>query len=120
LQRVPNAAGHTDLVAPTVTVTADGFTPVTFSMPASPRKAVVSMTPPAAKLKRGRNTITVTATDAATGKPIELRVMAGQKILGDSNKPLALEWKSGQKRPEIWTTSLFDKYSDIVVAPAGK
>jgi hypothetical protein len=119
--RATNAAGHIDLVPPSITVTAEGYEPVTLTLPAQPRKAIVEMTPPAAKLKRGRNSVTVNARDAATGKPVELRVMLGENtILGDTNKPLELELKKGEKRPEIWATSLFNIYSDVVIAPAEK
>jgi hypothetical protein len=47
-----------------------------------------------------------------------MRVMAGDLVLGNANAPVTLEWKKGQKRPEIWITSLFDRYGDEVVAPA--
>lgn len=120
LVRVPNAAGHTDLVAPKITVTAPHYETVTLDIPIAPGKLIVEMTPPANKLKRGKNTITVNARDAATNKPVELRVLLGDTILGDTNKPLEIEIKKGQKRPEIWARSLFDRYSDVVVAPAEK
>jgi hypothetical protein len=76
------------------------------------------MTPPPAELKPGTNTITVTTLDAATGKPAEMRVMAGDRVLGKANAPLQFEWKRGEKRPEIWVTSLWNRYSDVVIAPA--
>lgn len=120
LHRAPNAAGHTDLVPPKITVTADGYTPVTMTMPAAPRRVAVEMSPAPNKLKRGKNKITVNAVDVATGKPVELRVMLGETIIGDTNKPLEIELKKGEKRPEIWATSLFDLYNDVVVAPAEK
>lgn len=118
--RVTNSAGHIDLVPPSITVTADGFEPVTLRMPAQPRIVIVEMSPAAGKLKRGRNSVTVNARDAETGKPVELRVMLGETILGDTNKPLEIELKKGEKRPEIWATSLFNLYSDVVIAPAEK
>jgi hypothetical protein len=118
--RVTNAAGHIDLVPPSITVTADGYEPATLTLPAQPRKVIVEMTPAADKLKRGRNSVTVTARDAATGKPVELRVMLGETILGDTNEPLEIEIRKGEKRPEIWATSLFNLYNDVVVAPAEK
>ena len=68
-----------------------------------------------AQLTPGTNTITVRAIDADSGKPIYARVMAGDRVLGDVNKPLTLEWKRGEKRPEIWVTSLYDHYNDVVV-----
>lgn len=118
--RVPGANGHEELVAPKITVTAEGYKPVTLPMPMEPRKAIVELTPLPAKWKRGKNKITVHARDAETGKPVELRVLFGETILGNSNEPLELEIKGGQKRPEIWATSLFNLYDDIVVVPAEK
>lgn len=118
--RVPNADGHTDLVAPSITVTAEGFAPVTLTMPMTPRKVKVAMSPSADKLKRGKNMVTFTAHDVETNEPVELRVLLGETILGDTNKPLEVELKKGQKRPEIWATSLFDRYGDVVIAPAEK
>jgi hypothetical protein len=89
-------------------------------MPAAPRRVAIEVSPAIDKLKRGKNKITVNAIDVMTNKPVELRVMLGETILGDTNKPLEFEVKKGEKRPEIWATSLFDKYSDVVVAPAEK
>ena len=119
LKRVPNADGHRDVVLPTVTVRAKGYETVTFPMPLEVPKMVVEMNPPAERLIRGRNTVTITARDAATGEPVEARVMGGDRVLGETNKPFVLDLSSG-KRPEIWVTSLFDRYSDVVVAPAEK
>ena len=118
--RIPNDEGHTDLVAPKITVTAKGYAPVTMDVPLTPGQVVVEMTPSVTKLRRGRNKVTVTARDAATNEPVELRVFLGETILGDTNKPLEIEIKKGRKRPEIWATSLFDLYGDVVVAPAEK
>ena len=118
--RVPNASGHTDLVAPKITVTADNYEPVTLDVPIAPGRLLVEMTPPVSQLKRGRNKVTVTARDAATNQPVELRVYLGETVLGDTNEPLEIELRKGGKRPEIWVTSLFDLYSDVVVAPAEK
>jgi hypothetical protein len=119
-RRVPRADGHTDLVPPTITVSADGYAPVTLTMPVTPGKAIVEMTPAIDQLKRGKNTVTVIARDSVTGKPVELRVLAGETILGYTNKPFELELKKGEKRPEIWATSLFHRYDDVVIAPAEK
>jgi hypothetical protein len=118
--RVPNAAGHTDVVVPKITVTAPNYAPVTLDAPMTRGKLVVEMTPPVARLKRGKNVVTVTARDAETNKPVELRVYLGETVLGDTNEPLEIEIRKGQKRPEIWATSLYDLYSDVVVAPAEK
>ena len=118
--RVRNAAGHTDLVAPTITVTADGYTPVNLALPMRAPQVIVEMTPAAHLLKRGKNSVTFTARDADTGKPAELRIMLGDTVLGGTNEPLKIELKKGVKRPEIWATSLFNKYSDVVIVPAEK
>ncbi|HWW59759.1 MAG TPA: hypothetical protein VN181_00190, partial [Thermoanaerobaculia bacterium] len=115
--RVPNAAGHRDVEAPMVTVQADGFPPVKFRMPIDVPKMALQMTP--AKLKPGKNTVTIKATDTVTGKPVEARVMFGETIAGDTNKPFELEVPKG-KHPELWVTSLFDRYSDAVIWPAAR
>ena len=116
LKRVPNAQGHTDVIAPTATFTFDGYEPLTIPIPMDVPKLVVEMTP--SELKRGTNAINITVRDAVTGKPVEMRVMANDRVLGNANRaPLQLEWERGEKRPEIWITSLWDRYSDIVVAP---
>jgi hypothetical protein len=105
-KRVPNAEGHTDLVPPTVTVTAPYYPTSSFPLKAEVPKAIV-------ELKReGRNKIIVEAKDATTGKPVEMRVMMGDDAIGDTNKPIEL--KRGQKG-QIWVTSLFNMYSDQVV-----
>jgi hypothetical protein len=114
--RVPNADGHRDIGAPTVTLNATGYKPLTIPIEMDVPKAIVEMSPAADQLKPGMNTITVTARDAATGEPAELRVMVGDRVLGNVNQPLQFEWPQGQKRPEIWVTSLYDQYSDAVVA----
>ena len=118
--RVPNAAGHTDLVAPSITISAAGYAPVTMQLPMTAPKVRVEMSPSAGQLKPGKNTVTFTARDTETNKPVELRVLLGQTILGNTNKPVEVELKKGQKRPEIWATSLFDRYDDVVIAPAEK
>lgn len=118
--RAPNAQGHSDVVAPLVRIEAPGYRTETFRMPVDVPKMIVEMNPPPAKLKRGRNSVTVTALDSVTGKPVEARVMGGEIPLGKTNVPFELEWKKGEKRPEIWVTNLFDRYSDVVVAPAEK
>ncbi|MEA2464776.1 MAG: hypothetical protein QOJ98_2523 [Acidobacteriota bacterium] len=116
LKRVPNAEGHFDVAAPLVTLTAEGYKTLTFPMPMDVPKMVVEMTPPADQLKPGKNVITVTARDVATGKPVEARVMAEELAVGETNKPFELELTRRDKRPEIWVTSLFDHYNDTVVA----
>lgn len=111
--RAPNAQGHRDIVAPMVTVAPEGYPPVSFRMPIDVPKMNVAMTP--ATLKPGKNKVTVTAVDAATGAPVELRVMYGDEIVGESNKPFTLVVKG--KRRELWATSLFGTYSDVVILP---
>jgi hypothetical protein len=71
-----------------------------------------------AKLRRGKNIVTITAVDSVTGKPVEARVMGGERVLGKTNQPFEIEITG--KRPEIWVTNLYDRYSDVVVAPADK
>lgn len=118
LNRVPNAQGHRDLVPPKLTIEAEGYLPVTIDMPFDLPKLKLSMSPPPDKIRRGVNIVTITATDAATGKPVELRVMHGDEVVGESNKPFELELKRGEKRRELWVTSLYNTYNDVVVAPA--
>lgn len=120
LLRVPNAEGHRDVVAPEVRIEAAGYKTITFRIPYDVPKMTLKMDPDPSKLKRGKNTVTITATDAATGKPVEARVMGGTTVLGKTNVPFTLEIAKGQKRPEIWVTSLFDRYNDVVVAKADK
>jgi hypothetical protein len=118
LKRVPNAQGHRDVVGATATVTANGYKTLTFPIDLAVPKVNITMSPAASELKPGKNAITVSAVDVVTGAPVEMRVMAGNRVVGNTNLPLQLELAPGQKRPEIWVTSLFDRYSDMVVAPA--
>jgi hypothetical protein len=116
-KRVPNAQGHTDLAPPVMTLTATGYEKLTLPMPMPEIHAMtVDLSPK--QLKRGTNTITVTAKDARTGKPVWGHVMAGTLLLGETNKPITFEWKKGAKRPEIWVRSLYDRHHDVVVIPA--
>jgi hypothetical protein len=119
LIEAPRKDGHRDLVPPMVTVTPENYPTAQFRLNIEPRKLVVEMNPPASKLKRGEK-VTVSAKDAATGKPVELRVFAGQQMVGDTNLPIVIDWPKNKKRPEIWARSLFNRYSDVVVAPAQK
>ena len=116
--RVPNAEGHTDVVPLTAKVEKEGYETVTFPMPVDVRKMKVEMTPSADQLKPGKNNVTITATDPATGKPAEARVMVGKREAGWTNQPFDLELKKGEKRGEIWLRCPFGRYSDVVVAPA--
>lgn len=115
---VPNAQGHRDLVAPSATFTAEGYEPLTIPIDIDVPKLIVIMTPPPTQLEPGMNTITVQTLDDVTSKPVEMRVMTGNRVLGKANAPLQFEWKRGEKRPEIWVTSLWNRYSDVVIAPA--
>lgn len=117
-KRVPNAEGHTDLVAPNITIDFPYHRAVTIPMPTQVPKLIAELRPAADQLRPGKNTVTVHTRDAATGQPVETRVMIGGKAVADSNTPFVLEIKKGKKLPEIWVTSLFDRYSDVVVVKA--
>jgi hypothetical protein len=116
LFRVPNAQGHRDVVPPQVRIEAPGYRTESFRLPVEVPVMKVEMKP--AKLKRGKNKVTITALDSITGKPVEARVMGGEYVLGKTNQPLVIEVKG--KRPEIWVTNLYDRYSDVVVVAADK
>ena len=118
LRKVTRADGHSDIVPPKVTITREGYETVAFPMPLDVRPMVASMTPAPASLKRGKNTITVTAIDSITGKPVDARVMIGQRDVAEAGQPFEIEIKKGKKREEIWVRSSFERYSDVVVAPA--
>jgi len=111
--RVKNAQEHEDMVAPLVTVKADYYPAVTFTMPSTPPKMIVEMTP--APLHAGVNKVVVNAHDAETGVPVEARVMIGTRPVGNTNEPLEITLTRGMKVPEVWVTSLFDAYGDVVV-----
>ena len=100
------------------TIGAPGYPPTSFRLPAVVPKAIAAMTP--AALKPGKNMITVTAHDSITGKSIDGRVMLGNDEAGFTNQPIAIEWKKGTKRPEIWLKPYLDRYSDVVIEPAEK
>ena len=121
LTRVPNAQGHSDVIGPNVTIAAKGYPPVTFRMPIEVTPVQLEVQPPLSRLKAGKkNNVTFVARDAKTGMPVEMRIMMGEEIVGNSNKPVIVEWKRGTKRPELWATSLFNRYNDTVIAPAEK
>ena len=119
LVRVPNAEGHTDLIPTMMTVFADHYETLQMRVPTIVPKMVASMSPSVDKLRRGKNTITVTATDSTTGKPVEAQVYLGEQTAGFTNQPMELILTRG-KRPEIWIHSPFDAYSDVVVAAGEK
>ncbi len=117
LVRIPNAQGLTDVIAPNITMTAAGHDSVVVPMPTAVQKVNVSMSPSAEKLHAGTNKVTVTVTDAATGKPAEGQVYLGDVTVGFANQPFDLTLPSG-KRPDLWVKSPYDAYSDAVLAPA--
>jgi hypothetical protein len=115
LKRLPNTTGRREFATPTVTLQATGYTPLTLPIPIAVPKMKIEVAPSLKSLKPGIHTITVTTRDAATGKTVPARVMAGEVPLGSSNKPLTLEVKKGEKLPEIWVTSFYERYGDQVV-----
>jgi hypothetical protein len=115
-KREANAEGHTNVVPPMVTVTAPNYPTSTFQLPAEVPKMIVTMKP--GELHGGKNVITIEARDAATGKPVEARVMSGSDPIGDTNTPITLDLNRKGQHPEIWVTSLFNLYSDAVIAKA--
>ncbi len=117
-KRVPNADGHTDVVPHQFTIKAAGYPSVTMPLPLVMPRATVEMQP--SELKPGKNSITVSARDIETGKPVEMRVMLGKDPLGSTNEPIELVLPKSGKHAEIWVTSLFNTYSDAVVAKAAK
>jgi hypothetical protein len=117
LLRVPNVQGHTDLVPPTMTFSAAGYETVSVPVPTIVPSMKVTMSPAADKLTPGSNTITITATDANTGKPVDAQVYFGEETVGFTNKPFELTIPRG-KRADLWVRSPFDAYSDVVVVPA--
>lgn len=123
LNRVKNADGHRDVVAPKVTIVSEGYPDVVMTMPVDVSKMKVTLEPSIDQLKSGKNTVKATAIDEETGKPVEARVMLGSQIAGYANQePFTIEIAKGKgaKRPEIWAESLFGDYSDVVIAPAAK
>ncbi|HET7437650.1 MAG TPA: hypothetical protein VFN10_23295 [Thermoanaerobaculia bacterium] len=119
LNRVANAEGHRDAVAPKVTIHADGYPDTVMTMPVDSAKLVVTLTPSPDQLKRGKNIVTATAVDEKTGKPVEARVRYGSEIAGFADgKPFEINVPKKGERPEIWAESLFGTYGDVVIAPA--
>jgi hypothetical protein len=114
MARVKTENGRRELAAPTVTVTAEGYKPLALKMPIAVPMLVAEMTPK--QLKRGKNKFTVTVRDAETGKTMRGRVMAGDLAIGETDQPLELTVAAGEKVPQIWVMSLYDKYGDVVVS----
>ena len=120
-RRIPNAEGHTDLAPSLVTIESPYYPKVTMNLPVKVPQMIVEMNPPASRLKPGENTVTISARDADSGKAVEARVMVGDRWGGDTNKPLKLLVpRRAEQMPEVWVTSLFDRYSDHVVVPRAK
>ncbi|HJW92794.1 MAG TPA: hypothetical protein VJ901_04190, partial [Thermoanaerobaculia bacterium] len=111
--RVKRADGHEDLEAPMMTIKPELYPAVTMRLPSEVPKMIVQMKP--SILHAGVNKVTVTATDAETGKPVEARVNVGPDAVGDTNTPIEITVPKSGKVPEVWVTSLFDAYSDVVV-----
>lgn len=114
LHREPNAQGHSDVVAPMMTISAPGYESVNARVPTSVPKMIVSVRP--ARLKTGVNRVTVSATDEQTGKPVEAQVYYGQQTVGFANQPIEITVPA-RKRAEIWVRSPYGAYSDAVVIP---
>jgi hypothetical protein len=116
--RVPNKEGHTDAAPPMVTIHAPGYPPTSFRLPVPVPTAIAEMKP--AALQPGKNVITVTARDSISGRAIDGRVMLGNDEAGFTNQPIAIEWKKGTKRPELWLKPYLNRYGDVVLEPAEK
>jgi hypothetical protein len=120
LARVPNAEGHTDLVPPMVTIKYDYYPTQQLRLPMVVPKMAVKLERAPEWSKPGKHQFKVTATDATTGQPVEAQVMIGEQAVGETNAPLTIERRKGEKLEDIWVTSLFDRYSDVVLAKAEK
>jgi hypothetical protein len=118
LIRVKAANGHEELVAPMVKIEREGYETVTFRMPIDIHPMDVTMTPSLSQLKPGKNTVTITAKDPTTGKPVDARVLIGMRDVAYAGQPFELDIKKGARREEIWVRSPWDRYNDTVVAPA--
>ena len=111
--RVPGKNGRTEAVPPMVTIVAPGYPPATFRLPAPVPQAIVEMKP--AALHPGKNVITVTAKDSISGRGVDGRVMLGDDEVGFTDRPIAIEWKKGQKRPELWLKPYLNRFADVVI-----
>jgi hypothetical protein len=120
LGRVPRADGHSDVVPPTMTITAPGYETIALPTPTALPTMIVAIAPPPAEWKPGVNKIQVNATDSLTGKPVEAQVYAATQTLGFTNKPLEVTIVKKGENPEIWVRSPFDAYSDVVAVTAKK
>ena len=120
LARVPRADGHTDIVGPMITMKFDYYPTVRFRLAMDIPQMAAKLEADPTLSRPGKHAVKVTATDKASGATVEAEVMLGTVAIGETNLPLTIERKKGGKLPEIWVTSLFDRYSDVVVAPAEK
>ncbi len=109
LIRVPNADGHSDVRPVSMSITAPGYETVHTLPPTELPKMITSM-------KRDAHSLTITATDSDTGKPVEAQVYLGEQTVGFTNQPIELA--IGKKHPELWVRSPFDAYSDVVLLKA--
>jgi hypothetical protein len=110
---VKNAAGRSETVGPLVTVTADGYPPVSFRLKVAVPSVNVSVEPKLASLRAGRKSIvTVSVFDPITGMPVDGRVMVGKTQVGTTNTPFKLTPKKGA---EIWLSDLSNSASDVLV-----
>ncbi len=120
LIRIERPDGHTDLAGPMLTMKFDYYPAVTFRMAIDiPKLRVAVEKDPKFNLP-GKHSLTVKTLDEASGSQAELLVMVGTRAIGATNQPLSVERAKGEKLPEIWVTSLYDRYSDVVVVPAEK
>ena len=112
---VKNADGRKETLAPTITVTAQGYPPVSFRMPVVIPTVTVTVEPKLESLRTGKSQdVTVKVVDAQTGELVEGRVIANNKVLGPTNEPFKLDVRKG-KRPDIWVIELSNGASDVLV-----
>ena len=108
--RTKNAAGHVQASAPLVTITADGYTPVTMRMPVDVPQVVVTTTP---ALRCGRTQrVTISVKDATTGELVLGRVVVGNTTAGPIGRRLKLDLR---KNAEVWLADLSNGAADVQV-----
>jgi len=112
---VKNAEGHKESLAPTITVTAQGYPPVSFRLNVAVPTVTVTVEPKLESLRTGKShEVTVKVVDAQTGEPVEGRLISNNKELGAANTPFKLDLRKS-KRPEIWLIELSNGASDVQV-----
>lgn len=119
LVRVPNADGHFDVVPPKVTITWEYYPTMTYRLPMIIPTMTAQLETDKNFKRPGKHTIKVVAKDA-NGSAADVQVMLGDRAIGPANTPIEVERDKNEKFPDIWVTSLFDRYSDVVVAKAEK